>query len=116
MDLTLNSHALLQCLTDSQLQQFMQDDSIQVLGHQLDRNDLRIMYSFDTLDASLADKYEAHHENGVSLAENRFSSTVKPYKLEIERTKKCALSYKSLTNPKVTTKKALIVMTIAKFE
>ncbi|XP_071442401.1 isoleucine--tRNA ligase, cytoplasmic [Hetaerina americana] len=50
-------------LTDEQINQFLASGSIEILGHTLETEDLRIMFNFTgTAAKELAEKYEAHSE------------------------------------------------------
>ena len=52
----------IKALSDQQVSEFLQTNAINVLGHELGPDDLRVMYSFD---GSSNDKYEAHSDNDV---------------------------------------------------
>ena len=51
----------IKALSDTQLSDFLVNGTIEVLGHTLGPDDLRIMYSFDGNN----DKYEAHSEGDM---------------------------------------------------
>nr|CAD7459207.1 unnamed protein product [Timema tahoe] len=58
----------IKALSDSDLQKFLSQGYIEVLGHRLEPSDLRIMYSFTGEAAQeLAQKYEAHSENDILI-------------------------------------------------
>lgn len=51
----------IKALTDDQLSAFIRSNQIEVLGHSLGPEDLRIMYSFDGSNG----KYDAHSDNDI---------------------------------------------------
>ena len=51
----------IQALSDAQLTDFVATNTIEVMGHTLGPDDIRIMYSFDGNN----DKYEAHSEGDM---------------------------------------------------
>ena len=51
----------IKALSDAQVSNFVEKGQIEVLGHSLGSEDLRIMYTFEGNN----DKYEAHSENDV---------------------------------------------------
>lgn len=51
----------IKALSDAQISEFLQRNTITVLGHELGPDDLRIMYSFDGDN----DKYEAHSQDDI---------------------------------------------------
>ena len=53
----------IKALSDAQVSQFVASGSIEVLGHQLGPEDLRIMYTFEGNN----EKYEAHSEEDVLI-------------------------------------------------
>lgn len=58
---------MFKALTDDQLQVFQKSGTIEVLGHKLESNELRIMFSFTGPAAEqLSQRYEAHADNDVS--------------------------------------------------
>lgn len=52
-------------LSDEVLTEFLQTGSMKIQGHDIGPQDIRIMYTFDSADKSLAEKYEAHSEGDV---------------------------------------------------
>lgn len=51
-------------LNDEQVSEFLKTNKIQVLGHDLEPDDLRIMYTFAG-DQALSEKYEAHSDSDI---------------------------------------------------
>lgn len=59
-------------LTDEQLVQFQQTGSIEVAGHQLGVEDLRIIHTFDKSSDDAPNHYEAHSDNSVRMNSSIF--------------------------------------------
>jgi len=57
--------AAIKDLTDDQLMVFQQQGSIEVVGHQLGMEDLRLIYTFDKASEDTPNHYEAHSDNSV---------------------------------------------------
>ena len=58
--------AAIKQLGDADLTQFQKSGQIEVKGHQLGNDDLRLIYTFDTDSAGTPNHYEAHSDNDVS--------------------------------------------------
>ena len=54
-------------LGDADLTQFQKSGQIEVKGHQLGVEDLRLIYTFDTDVKGASSQYEAHSDNDVSI-------------------------------------------------
>ena len=54
-------------LTDAQLKVFQETNEIEVLGHKLGPDDLRLIYTFDNTSKDTPNCYEAHSDNDVSV-------------------------------------------------
>ena len=52
-------------LTDDQLAQFQQTGKIEVAGHELGVEDLRLIYTFDKASTDTPNHYEAHSDSNV---------------------------------------------------
>lgn len=60
-------YSCLQALSDQQVQDFLKNGSIELRGYKLNREDIRVIFSFTGPAASqLAQQYEAHSDNDVS--------------------------------------------------
>jgi len=55
-------------LTDDQLMVFQQKGNIEVAGHQLGTEDLRLIYTFDKTSEDTPNHYEAHSDNSVCIS------------------------------------------------
>lgn len=59
--------AAIKDLTDDQLVAFQQTGQIEVAGHQLSTEDLRLIYVFDKTSDDTPNQYEAHSDNNVII-------------------------------------------------
>eukprot|EP00096_Caligus_rogercresseyi_P012519 TRINITY_DN5272_c0_g1_i1.p1 TRINITY_DN5272_c0_g1~~TRINITY_DN5272_c0_g1_i1.p1 ORF type:complete len:1255 (+),score=336.16 TRINITY_DN5272_c0_g1_i1:63-3827(+) len=57
-------------LKDEEVSAFLKSGSLQLLGHDIQPNEIRVMYSFDSSDSDLAEKYEAHSDNDILVLLN----------------------------------------------
>uniref|UniRef100_A0A0K2TFA5 Isoleucine--tRNA ligase, cytoplasmic n=1 Tax=Lepeophtheirus salmonis TaxID=72036 RepID=A0A0K2TFA5_LEPSM len=58
-------------LKDEELSEFLKTGILTVLGHQIEPNEIRILYTFDSsADSSLAEKYEAHSDSDILVLLN----------------------------------------------
>lgn len=53
-------------LSGEQLETFQQTGSIEVAGHTLGEDDLKLVYKFDSTNEFTPDQYEAHSDKNVS--------------------------------------------------